>query len=111
MMGAATLILVFLAWLIFGAIFLLRKRPPRAEATNVLPQLSGALHCKGSVSFGRVLSPRILVAVRSFTFWRVGLGRCCHSPGLYQLLFLPSRCAGARKAVDLTRPASFRGTN
>src|SRR3977135_1732323 len=31
MIGVSTLILVFLAWFIFGAIFLLRKRPPKAE--------------------------------------------------------------------------------
>ena len=34
MIGAVTLILVFLAWFIFGAIFLLRKRPPKAEETK-----------------------------------------------------------------------------
>jgi protein-S-isoprenylcysteine O-methyltransferase Ste14 len=32
--GAVTLILVFLAWLIFGAVFLLRKRPPKAAETK-----------------------------------------------------------------------------
>jgi protein-S-isoprenylcysteine O-methyltransferase Ste14 len=34
MIGVVTLILVFLAWFIFGAIFLLRKRPPKAEETK-----------------------------------------------------------------------------
>jgi len=32
--GVATLILVFLAWLVFGAIFLLRKKPARVEETK-----------------------------------------------------------------------------
>jgi protein-S-isoprenylcysteine O-methyltransferase Ste14 len=32
--GAVTLILIFLSWLIFGAIFLLRKRPPKAQETK-----------------------------------------------------------------------------
>ena len=31
MVGVVTLILVFLAWLVFGAIFLLRRKPPKAE--------------------------------------------------------------------------------
>src|SRR5260370_41776290 len=34
MVGVVTLILVFLAWLVFGAIFLFRKKPPRAEETK-----------------------------------------------------------------------------
>jgi len=34
MIGVVTLILVFLAWFIFGAIFLLRKRPPKAEESK-----------------------------------------------------------------------------
>jgi len=32
--GAVALILVFLSWLIFGAIFLLRKRPPKSKETK-----------------------------------------------------------------------------
>jgi protein-S-isoprenylcysteine O-methyltransferase Ste14 len=32
--GVVTLILVFLAWSVFGAIFLLRKKPPKAEETK-----------------------------------------------------------------------------
>jgi protein-S-isoprenylcysteine O-methyltransferase Ste14 len=32
--GVVTLILVFLAWLVFGAIFLFRKKPPKAEETK-----------------------------------------------------------------------------
>jgi hypothetical protein len=34
MIGVVTLILVFLAWLVFGAIFLLRKKPPKVEETK-----------------------------------------------------------------------------
>ncbi len=34
MVGVVTLILVFLAWLVFGAIFLFRKKPPKAEETK-----------------------------------------------------------------------------
>jgi protein-S-isoprenylcysteine O-methyltransferase Ste14 len=32
--GVVTLILVFLAWLLFGAIFLFRKKPPKAQETK-----------------------------------------------------------------------------
>jgi len=32
--GIVTLVLVFLAWLVFGAIFLFRKKPPKAEETK-----------------------------------------------------------------------------
>jgi protein-S-isoprenylcysteine O-methyltransferase Ste14 len=31
MVGVVTLVLVFLAWLVFGGIFLFRKKPPKAE--------------------------------------------------------------------------------
>ena len=34
MVGVATLILVFLAWLVFGGIFLFRKKAPKAEETK-----------------------------------------------------------------------------
>jgi protein-S-isoprenylcysteine O-methyltransferase Ste14 len=34
MVGVVTLVLVFLAWLVFGSIFLLRKRPPKADETK-----------------------------------------------------------------------------
>ena len=34
MVGVVTLILVFLAWLVFGAIFLFRKKPPKAQETK-----------------------------------------------------------------------------
>jgi len=34
MVGVVTLILVFLAWLVFGAIFLFRKKAPKAEETK-----------------------------------------------------------------------------
>jgi len=34
MVGVVTLVLVFLAWLVFGATFLFRKKPPKAEATK-----------------------------------------------------------------------------
>ena len=34
--GVVTLVLVFLAWLVFGAIFLFRKKPPKAEETKRL---------------------------------------------------------------------------
>src|SRR5712664_962816 len=34
MVGVVALILVFLAWLVFGAIFLLRKKPPKEEETK-----------------------------------------------------------------------------
>jgi protein-S-isoprenylcysteine O-methyltransferase Ste14 len=34
MIGVVTLILVFLAWFVFGAIFLLRKKPPKTEETK-----------------------------------------------------------------------------
>ena len=32
--GVVTLVLVFLAWLVFGAIFLFRKKPPKAQETK-----------------------------------------------------------------------------
>ena len=32
--GVVALVLVFLAWLVFGAIFLFRKKPPKAEETK-----------------------------------------------------------------------------
>jgi protein-S-isoprenylcysteine O-methyltransferase Ste14 len=32
--GVVTLVLVFLAWLVFGAIFLFRKKPPKEEETK-----------------------------------------------------------------------------
>ena len=34
MIGVVTLVLVFLAWFVFGAIFLLRKKPPKVEAAK-----------------------------------------------------------------------------
>ena len=34
MVGVVTLVLVFLAWLVFGATFLFRKKPPKAEETK-----------------------------------------------------------------------------
>jgi hypothetical protein len=34
MIGVVTLILVFLAWFVFGAICLFRKKPPKAEETK-----------------------------------------------------------------------------
>ena len=34
MVGVVTLILVFLAWLVFGGIFLFRKKPPKAQETK-----------------------------------------------------------------------------
>jgi hypothetical protein len=34
MIGVVTLILVFLAWFVFGAIVLFRRKPPEAEETK-----------------------------------------------------------------------------
>ncbi len=34
MVGVVTLVLVFLAWSVFGAIFLFRKKPPKAQETK-----------------------------------------------------------------------------
>jgi hypothetical protein len=66
--GVVTLILVFLAWFVFGAIFLLRKKPPKAEETKRVVAAKWGIALQG-VGFALVGSfhRTQVVAASSFT--------------------------------------------
>lgn len=47
MIGLVTLILVFLAWLVFGGLFLFRKKPPKAKETKRLAAAKWGIALQG----------------------------------------------------------------
>jgi len=109
--GAVTLILVFLAWLIFGAIFCFERDPPKLKRPNVLPLRSGASPCKGSVScssapFTAHIGGRSLLHLLASWSWPL--------PPLSlptQVAFSAFRLCARSESSGPTRLASLRDTN
>ena len=111
MVGVVTLILVFLAWLVFAAIFVFRKKPPKAEETKRVAAAKWGIALQG-VGFALVGSfhraqwwplPRTLFGEVIFAAATVALA---YSSCLFCLRAVRTLGNSGR-----TKRALFKGTN
>jgi cytochrome bd-type quinol oxidase subunit 2 len=111
MIGAVTLILVFLAWLLFGATFLLRKRQPKTEETKRVAAAKWGIALQG-VGFALVGS---FHRAQWWPFAPSRFGELALAAAAivlaYASCFFCLRAVRTSESRGPTRPASSRATN